>query len=80
MAWLIPPELLQTPQITEMTENFTKVTKYLAKFKETLKIVIGDNLISKISKNNIFCRFRLFKYVQTNKWKPGNAGNQQKAF
>ena len=23
-------------EITEMTENFTKVTRYLAKFKETL--------------------------------------------
>ena len=30
------PELLETPEITEMTENFTKVTKYLTKFKETL--------------------------------------------
>ena len=27
------PELPETP---EMTENFTKVTKYFAKFKETL--------------------------------------------
>ena len=30
------PELPETPKITEMTENFTKVTKYLTKFKETL--------------------------------------------
>ena len=29
-------ELPETPEIEEMTENFTKVTKYLAKFKETL--------------------------------------------
>ena len=29
-------ELSETPEITEMTENFTKVTKYLTKFKETL--------------------------------------------
>ena len=30
------PELSETLEITEMIENFTKVTKYLAKFKETL--------------------------------------------
>ena len=30
------PELPETPEITEMTANFTKVTKYLTKFTETL--------------------------------------------
>ena len=30
------PELSETPEITEMMENFTKVTKYLTKLKETL--------------------------------------------
>ena len=30
------PELLKMPETTEMTENFTKVTKYLTIFKETL--------------------------------------------
>ena len=30
------PELPETLAITESTENFTKVTKYLNKFKETL--------------------------------------------
>ena len=30
------PELLETPETMEMTENFTKVTKYLTKFIETL--------------------------------------------
>ena len=30
------PELSETPEIAETTENFTKVTKYLTKFKETL--------------------------------------------
>ena len=30
------PELLDTPEITEMMENFIKVTKYLTKLKETL--------------------------------------------
>ena len=28
------PELPETPGITKMTENFTKVTKYLTKFKK----------------------------------------------
>ena len=28
--------LLETPEIMEMTENVTKATKYLTKFKETL--------------------------------------------
>ena len=30
------PELPETPEIKEMTKNFTKVTKYLNKSKETL--------------------------------------------
>ena len=30
------PELLETPEIMEKTENFIKVTKYLTKLKETL--------------------------------------------
>ena len=30
------PELSETREITEMTESFTKVTKHLNKFKETL--------------------------------------------
>ena len=38
------PELPETPEITTMTENFTKVTKYLTKSKETL-----TNCVSKIS-------------------------------
>ena len=29
------PESPETPEITKMTENFTQVTKYLNKFKET---------------------------------------------
>ena len=27
---------LETPEVTEITENFTKVTKYLIKLKDTL--------------------------------------------
>ena len=30
------PGLRETPEIVEITENFTKVTKYLIKLKETL--------------------------------------------
>ena len=30
------PEVPETLETTEMTENFTKVAKYLPKFKETL--------------------------------------------
>ena len=30
------PELPETPEIIEMTASFTKVTKYLTKFRETL--------------------------------------------
>ena len=29
-------KLPETPETTEMKENFTKATKYLTKFKETL--------------------------------------------
>ena len=29
------PESPKTPEIAKMTENFTKITKYLSKFKET---------------------------------------------
>ena len=35
------PELPETLEIMEMTENFTKVTKYLSKFKETLINCLG---------------------------------------
>ena len=34
------PELLETPEITEIKKNFTKVTKYLTKFKETLRYYV----------------------------------------
>ena len=38
------PEL---PEITEMTENFTKVAKYLTKFKETINYVWGKSHVKK---------------------------------
>ena len=62
-------ELLETPEITEMTKNLTKITKYLTKFKETLAVTIKFSVDSTFS--NMF---------YSNKQKPGNAGNQQKAF
>ena len=36
------PELLETPEITEIKKNFTKVTKYLTKFKETLRYYVWE--------------------------------------
>ena len=53
------PEL---PEITEMMENFMKVTKYLTKFKETL-IMFGKTLMSKSS------GYRVFEYVLWQKTK-----------
>ena len=41
------PELLETPEITEMMENFTKVTKYLTKFKETINYVWEKSHVKK---------------------------------
>ena len=61
---------LELPEMMEMTENFTKVTKYLTKFKETINYV--NNFTSKSSKNNIFRGFHVFKYVlwqKTKTWK-----------
>ena len=56
-------ELPETPEIEEMTENFTKVTKYLAKFKETLINCLGKISRQKSSKNKIFRGFCVFEYV-----------------
>ena len=75
------PELPETPEITEMTENFTKVTKYLTKFRETLKNYVWGKISRqkavriKVSVDSAFSN-RLYG----KKRKPGNAGNQQKAF
>ena len=33
----------ETPEITEMTENFTKVTKYLTKLKDALINCLGKS-------------------------------------
>ena len=56
-------ESLEMPEITEMAENFTEVTKYLTKSKVTLINYGWENLTSKSSKNKIFRRFRVFEYA-----------------
>ena len=64
-----------------MTENFTKVTKYLTKLKETLinyvlrKISGHKTVRTKLSVDSGFSHEFCGK-----KRKPGYAGNQQKAF
>ena len=57
------PGLLETPEITEMTENFTKVTKYLTKFKEALINYVWEKSHVKSSTNKIFRGFHVFEYV-----------------
>ena len=42
--------------------------------------MFGKNLTSKSSKNKIFRGFRVSNMFYGKKQKPGNAGNQQKAF
>ena len=42
--------------------------------------MFGKNLTSKSSKNKIFRGFRLSNMLCGKKRKPGNVGNQQKAF
>ena len=74
-------ELPETPEIEEMTENFTKVSKYLAKFKETLinyvweKSHVKKAVRTKFSVDSAFSNMFYGK-----KRKHGNAGNQHKAF
>ena len=56
----------------EIIENFIKV--HLTRLKE-------KNLTSKNNKNETFHRFQVFEHMlYSKKGKPGNAGNQQKAF
>ena len=53
----------EPPEITEMTQNFSKVTKYLTKLKETLTSYVEKILMSKNVKNKIFREFRVFQYA-----------------
>ena len=53
------PELSERPEITEMTENLKKVSKYLTKFKEN----VWEKSQSKSSKNKIFRGLPVFEYV-----------------
>ena len=41
------PELPETPEITKKTENFTKMTEYLIKQKETLILSVSEKYQSK---------------------------------
>ena len=72
---------VDSPELPETTENFTKVTKYLTKFQETLinygwgKSHVKKQLELKFSVASAFSNMLYGK-----KRKPGNAGNQQKAF
>ena len=61
----IPQELPETPEITEMAENFTK---------------IGKILRQKAVRINFFVDFAFSNMLYDKKRKPANAGNQQKAF
>ena len=66
-------ELPETPEIEEMTENFTKVTKYLAKFKETLinyvweKSHVKKAVRSKFSVDSAFSNMFYGKKTKTRK-------------
>ena len=48
------PESPETLEITGMTENFTKVTKYLTKLKDTLINYVLEKSHVINSENNIF--------------------------
>ena len=41
------PELPETPEIIKKTENFTKMTEYLIKQKETLIVSVSEKYQSK---------------------------------
>ena len=73
-------ELPETPEITEKTKNFKKVTKYLTKSKETLKIMVEKISRQKVVKIKFSVDSTLSNILYGKKRIPGNAGNQQKAF
>ena len=74
------PESRETPKSTEMTENFTKVTKKLTKLKETLINYVWKNLTSKSSKDKISLDSAFSNMLYGKKRKLGNPGNQQTVF
>ena len=55
------PELLETLEITEMTENFIKVTKHLTELKETLTNYVWEKPHFKKKKNKKIRR-RIIKF------------------
>ena len=75
------PDFSETPKITEMTENFTKVTKYITKFKETLiNSVWEKSHVKKAVTIKFSVDSALSNMFYGNKRKPGKAGNEKKAF
>ena len=74
------PELPETPEITEMTENFTKVTKYLTQTKRNNKLCLRNISRHKIVRTKFSVDSGFLNELYGKKRKPGNAGNQQKAF
>ena len=73
-------ELPQRLEITEMMEHFTKVTKHLTKFKETLINCFGKISCQKAVRIKFFVDSAFLNMFYGNKLKARNAGNQQKAF
>ena len=63
-----------------MTENFTKITKYLTKLKETLTNYVWEIPRHKTVRIKFSVDFRFSSMLCGKKRKPGNVGNQQKAF
>ena len=75
------PESPETPEITEKTENFIKVTKYLTKLNENInKLCMGKISLEKTLRIKFSVDFRFSNELYGKKRKPGNAGNEQKAF
>ena len=75
------PELPETPEITEIMENFIKVTKNLNQTKREInKLYLGKTSLQKTVRIKLSVDSGFSNVFYGKKRKPGNAGNQQKAF
>ena len=75
------PELSETPEITEIMENFIKVTKNLNQTKREInKLYLGKTSLQKTVRIKLSVDSGFSNVFYGKKRKPGNAGNQQKAF
>ena len=72
-------DFLELPETPEITENFTKVAKYLANFKKVL-IMFRKNLTSKSSKNKISRGFRVSEYALLQKMKTRKCRKSTESF